>query len=63
MSDNLAGNAILFDRANSVLLSGRLALISDGHSRSEIVIRELAMESERRGSYSRPGQPGYRSTT
>ncbi len=63
MSDNLAGNAILFDRANSVLLSGRLALISDGHSRSEIVIRELAMESERRGSCSRPGQPGYRSTT
>ncbi len=48
MPDNLAGNAILLDQATSVLLSGRLALISDGHSRSEIVIRELDGEREER---------------
>lgn len=53
MPNDLAGNVILFDKANSVLLSGRLALHSDGASRSEIVIAELEGDREERLVFAR----------
>lgn len=36
--DRLAGGAVLIDSANTMILSGNISFISDGKSRSEIVI-------------------------
>lgn len=36
--ENLSGGAIFWDSINSVVLQGRLSLLSDGVGRSEIVI-------------------------
>ena len=48
MTNKLSGTAAFYDDGNSVLLGGRLALSSDGHSRSEIVLRPIESEEEER---------------
>lgn len=39
-SDGLAGSTTLLDSANAMMLSGNIAFLSDGKSRSEIVIED-----------------------
>lgn len=48
MGYRLFGNATLIDSDNAVMLGGGLALLSDGQSRSEIVVKDPESGQEER---------------
>lgn len=53
MGHHLAGRTELVDGANAVTLSGRIAFVSDGQSRSEIVIADSESGQEERIVFTR----------
>lgn len=53
MGHRLFGNATLVDSENAVMLGGGLALLSDGASRSEIVVSDPESGQEERLVFSR----------
>jgi hypothetical protein len=53
MGERLFGNATLIDSDNAVMLGGGLALLSDGQSRSEIVVSDPVSGQEERLVFSK----------
>ena len=53
MGHRLFGNATLIDSENAVMLGGGLALLSDGSSRSEIIVSDPGSGQEERLVFSK----------